>query len=51
VFVIAIRVIRDIPTALIAVATIISLLYFKKLPAPLLILIAAAIGLILKMIL
>jgi chromate transporter len=51
VMVIAIRIINDIPTALICAATIISLIYFKKLREPLLILIAAAIGLILKIIL
>jgi len=51
VFVIAIQIIIDIPTALISVATVLSLIYFKKLREPLIILIAGAIGLILKTIL
>jgi len=51
VIVIATRVIIDIPTAIISVATIISLIYLKKLKEPLIILMAAVIGIILKTIL
>jgi len=50
VVVIGMRSIKDIPTALIAAATLLALIYFKKLQEPLLILIAAAIGLILKIV-
>jgi len=49
VIVIATRSITDIPTALIAAAAIFTLVYVKKLQEPHIILIAAAIGLILKM--
>lgn len=49
VIVIAIRTIKDIPTALIALATIVVLLKTKKVKEPQIILIAAAIGLILKL--
>jgi chromate transporter len=48
VIVIGTRSIRDIPTACIAVATLCALIYFKKVQEPLIILVAAAIGLILK---
>ncbi len=50
VFVIASRSIKNIPTALIAVLTLLELIYFKKLKEPLIILIAAIIGIILKII-
>ena len=49
VIVIAIRTVRDIPTAVIAVLTILVLLKFKRLREPLIILIAAIVGLILKL--
>ena len=49
VIVIASRSIKDIPTALIAVAATLALTYFKKLKEPYIILIAAVIGLILKL--
>jgi len=45
------RVIIDIPSVLIAIATIFALLYIKKIQEPYIILVAAAIGLILKTIL
>ncbi|MBV9961798.1 MAG: chromate efflux transporter [Parafilimonas sp.] len=48
VVIIAIRSIVDIPTALIAVATVLALIYVKKIQEPYIILIAAIIGLILK---
>jgi chromate transporter len=48
VIVIASRAITDIPTALIAIAAALALLYFKKLKEPYIILIAAAIGLVIK---
>jgi chromate transporter len=48
VVIIAIRSITDIPTALIAIATIFALIYIKKIQEPYIILIAAAIGLLLK---
>ena len=48
VVIIAIRSIIDIPTALIAAATILALIYVKKIQEPYIILIAAVIGLILK---
>jgi chromate transporter len=50
VIVIGMRSIKDIPTAFIAVITLLALIYFKKLQEPLLILIAAIIGLILKIV-
>jgi chromate transporter len=49
VIVIAIRTVRDIPTALIALSTIIILVKMKKVKEPHIILIAAVIGLILKL--
>src|SRR5439155_2182954 len=49
VIVIAIRTIRDIPTAIIAVATIVILLRVKKIKEPQIILVAALIGIILKL--
>lgn len=48
VVIIAIRSIVDIPTALIAVASVLALIYVKKIQEPYIILIAAIIGLILK---
>jgi len=51
VIVIAIRTIRDIPTAIIAVATIIILLKVKKVKEPQVILVAALIGILLKLLL
>jgi chromate transporter len=48
VVVIAIRTIKDIPTAIIALATILLLLKSKKVKEPMIILIAAILGLILK---
>ncbi|MCW3111578.1 MAG: chromate transporter, chromate ion transporter family [Segetibacter sp.] len=51
VIVIAMRTIKDIPTALIAIATIIILLQTKKVKEPQVILVAAIIGLLLKLIL
>ncbi len=51
VIVIATRSIMDVPTALIAIASILSLIYIKKLQEPLIILIAAIIGLTLKLLL
>jgi chromate transporter len=48
--VIAMRSIKDIPTAFLAVASLMALLYFKKLQEPLIILIAACIGLVLKLV-
>lgn len=50
VIIIATRSIIDIPTALIAAATVLALLYIKKLQEPYIILIAAVIGLVLKMV-
>ncbi|ARS40238.1 chromate transporter [Sphingobacteriaceae bacterium GW460-11-11-14-LB5] len=50
VMVIGMRSIKDIPTALIAVATILALLYIKKLQEPYIIGIAAIIGLLIKFI-
>lgn len=49
VFVIGLRSIVDIPTALIAITSVFILIYFKKIKEPHLIFIAAAIGLSLKM--
>lgn len=51
VIVIATKSITDTPTALITITTIFVLLYFKKLQEPYIILMAAAIGLILKIVL
>ena len=48
VIVIGMRSIKDIPTALIAVAAIFSLIYIKKLQEPYIIGVAAAIGLLIK---
>lgn len=50
VFVIASRTIIDIPTVLIAVITIFTLLYSKKIQEPLVILIAAVLGILIKLI-
>jgi chromate transporter len=49
VIVIATRSIIDIPTALIAVATVLALLYIKKLQEPYIILAAACVGLLIKL--
>jgi len=49
VIVIAKRSIIDIPTALIAIATVFALLYIKKIQEPYIILIAAVLGLIIKL--
>lgn len=49
VVIIGIRTITDIPTAMLAITTVLALLYVKKLQEPYIILIAAIIGLILKM--
>ena len=51
VIVIASRSITDIPTALIAIGATLALIFFKKLKEPFIILIAAVIGLIIKIIL
>jgi len=51
VIVIAIRTIKDVPTALIALATILVLLKTKKIKEPHIILVAAVIGIILKLVL
>ncbi|MDJ1469236.1 chromate transporter [Xanthocytophaga flava] len=51
VIVIAMRSVTDIPSALIAVATVLTLIYVKKLSEPYLILIAAVVGLMLKLLL
>ena len=51
VIVIATRSITDIPTALIAMATVFALIYMKKLQEPYIILVAAAIGIIIKQLL
>ena len=48
VFVIGSQSIKDIPTAIIAIATVLVLIYIKKIQEPYIILIAAVIGLILK---
>lgn len=50
VIVIGIRTIKDIPTAIIAAATIIILLRTKKIKEPYIILVAAVVGLVLKLI-
>jgi chromate transporter len=49
VIVIAIRTIKDIPTAIIALLTIVVLLKVKKVKEPMIILIAAIVGLLLKL--
>lgn len=49
VIVIAIRTVRDMPTALVALSTIIILIKVKKVKEPYIILIAAVVGLILKL--
>jgi len=51
VIVIAMRSIVDIPTALIAIAAVLALIYIKKIQEPYIILISAVIGVILKLIL
>ena len=51
VIVIATRSILDIPNALIAVATILALLYIKKLKEPYVIAVAAVLGIFIKLIL
>ncbi|HSU52322.1 MAG TPA: chromate transporter [Segetibacter sp.] len=51
VIVIAIRTIKDIPTALIALGTIVVLLRYKKVKEPLIILVAALTGIFLKLLL
>lgn len=51
VIVIATRSITDIPTALIAMATVFSLIYIRKLQEPYIILVAAAIGILIKQLL
>lgn len=48
VIVIATRSIVDIPTALIAVATLLTLIYFKKIQEPYVIIVAALIGIMIK---
>jgi chromate transporter len=48
VIVIALRSITDIPSALIALAAVLSLLYIKKVQEPMIILVAAIVGLLLK---
>ena len=48
VIVIAARSIVDIPTAVLGIATLITLIYFKKIQEPYIILVAAIIGLLLK---
>ena len=48
VIVIAARSIVDIPTAVLAIATLVILIYFKKMQEPYIILVAAIIGLLLK---
>jgi chromate transporter len=50
VIVIALKSLKDIPTILIAVAATLSLVYFKKIQEPYLILIAAIAGLVLKLV-
>jgi chromate transporter len=50
VIVIGMRSIKDIPTVLIAVATILALIYIKKLQEPYIIGVAAIIGLLIKFI-
>ncbi len=50
VFVISLRTIKDVPAFLIALFTLLALLYVKKLKEPVIILITAALGIILKLI-
>jgi chromate transporter len=50
VIIIAFRTIRDIPTALIAVLTLLTMIYFKKIKEPVIIAFAAFAGLIIKLI-
>ena len=50
VFVIATRSIKDIPTLLIALASLLTLIYIKKIKEPVLILLAAIIGIIIKLV-
>ena len=50
VFVIASRSIKDIPTFLIALASLLTLIYIKKIKEPVLILLAAIIGIIIKLV-
>ncbi|NEU07010.1 chromate transporter [Flavihumibacter sp. R14] len=50
VIVIALRTIIDIPTALIAIASVLALIYVKKLPEPAIIAIAAVIGAMIKLV-
>jgi chromate transporter len=51
VVIIAFRNIRDIPTALIGILTLVTMIYFKKIKEPLIIAIAALAGLIIKLML
>ena len=51
VVVIAMRSVVDIPTALIAIAAVLALIYVKKIQEPHIILIPAIIGVLLKMVL
>jgi len=50
VIVIASRSIKDIPTFLIALTSLLVLIYIKKIKEPVIILLAAAIGIIIKLI-
>ncbi|WP_316634510.1 chromate transporter [uncultured Flavobacterium sp.] len=50
VFVIASRTIIDIPTLLIAIITVLALLYIKKIQEPVIIIVAAALGILIKLI-
>lgn len=50
VVVIAMRSVVDVPTALIAIATVFALLYIKKIQEPQIILVAAVLGLLLKLV-
>ncbi len=49
VIIIGIRSIKDIPTALIAIAAVLSLIYLKKMQEPYIIAFAAIIGLLIKL--
>jgi len=49
VVIIAFRTVKDIPTALIAVITLLAMIYFKKIKEPLIIVLAALAGLMLKL--
>jgi len=51
VIVIAMRSIIDVPTALIAIATVLALVYIKKIQEPQIILVAAILGVLLKLVL